>query len=120
MKSVAVVAVLALAVIPLQAAEKKTFELKADATGAPAGWTFGRTGQGKAGRWVVEEGQPLGAAGSVLVQRDADETDYRFPVAFAPGVTMTDGTVKVRCRPLSGKVDQACGVILRARGEKST
>jgi hypothetical protein len=100
------------------AAEKRTYDFKADPTGKPpAGWTFGRTGQGKAGTWVVEEGKALGGAGNVLVQRDADTTDYRFPVALVPGVSLTDGSITVRCKSISGRVDQACGVVLRARSE---
>lgn len=90
----------------------------ADKPGSPpAGWTFGRTGTGEPGLWVVEEGKPLGASGRVLVQRSADGTDYRFPVAFAPQAPFTDGSITVRCRPISGTVDQACGVVLRARDE---
>jgi hypothetical protein len=84
---------------------------------APSAWTFARTGVGEPGRWVVEEGKPLGAAGRVLVPRRADETDNRFPVAFAPQAPFTDGSISVRCRSLAGKVDRACGVVLRARGE---
>ena len=51
------------------------------------------------------------------MQRSADGTDYRFPVAFAPPPPFTDGSISVRCRALSGKVDRACGVVLRARSE---
>jgi hypothetical protein len=90
----------------------------ADKPGSPpVGWTFGRTGSGEPGSWVVEEGQPLGASGRILVQRSTDGTDNRFPVAFAPQSPFADGSITVRCRPISGKVDQACGVVLRAKGE---
>jgi hypothetical protein len=90
----------------------------ADKSGSPpAGWTFGRTGTGEADSWIVEDGKPLGASGRVLVQRSADGTDYRFPVALAPHAPFTDGSITVRCRPISGQVDQACGVVLRARDE---
>ncbi len=90
----------------------------ADKPGSPpAGWTFGRTGKGEPGSWIVEDGKPQGAGGHVLVQRSADGTDYRFPVAFAPQAPFTDGSITVRCRPISGKVDQACGVFIRAKDE---
>lgn len=95
-----------------------TVGFEADKTGGPpATWTFARTGQGPAGSWVVEDGKPIGAGGRVLVQRSEDGTDYRFPVAFAPSLPFTDGSISVRCRSIAGKVDRACGVILRARGE---
>jgi 3-keto-disaccharide hydrolase len=81
---------------------------------APAGFTFGRTGQGKQGKWVVkaEAGAPSG--GNVLAQVDADTTDYRFPVAIASAPSLADVRLSVRCKPVSGKVDQACGLIFRA------
>jgi hypothetical protein len=100
------------------AAGPVTFGFEPDKTGsAPAAWTFARTGEGDSGRWVVEDGRLLGASGRVLVQRSADGTDNRFPVAFAPQAPFTDGSISVRCRSLGGKVDRACGVILRARNE---
>ncbi len=90
----------------------------ADKPGSPpTGWSFGRTGRGEPGSWVVEDGKPLDASGRVVIQRSADGTDYRFPVAFAPQAPFTDGSITVRCRPISGNVDQACGVVLRARDE---
>jgi hypothetical protein len=100
------------------AAGPSTVGFDADKTGGPpAAWTFARTGQGRPGSWVVEDGKPLGAGGRVLVQRSEDATDYRFPVAFAPSPPFADGSIAVRCRSIAGKVDRACGVVLRARGE---
>jgi hypothetical protein len=100
------------------AAGPLTVAFETDKAGeAPAAWTFARNGQGEPGRWVVEDGKALGADGRVLVQRSEDATDYRFPVAFAPAPAFSDGSISVRCRSLAGKVDRACGVILRARSE---
>jgi hypothetical protein len=85
-----------------------------DAAGkAPPGFSFGRTGSGAAGRWEVkaEPGAPSG--GNVLAQLDADDTDYRFPVAVADAPSFADGVVSVKCKPVSGKVDQACGLVMR-------
>ena len=105
-------------VLPALAGETKRFDLGDDKAGSPpAGWTFGRTGSGAPGKWLVEDGKAVGATGKVVVQRDADTTDYRFPIALLPGTSLTDGMISVRCRSLSGKVDQACGVVLRAKGE---
>jgi hypothetical protein len=100
------------------AAGPVTVGFESDKTGgAPAAWTFARTGQGEPGRWVVEDGKALGTGGRILIQRSEDGTDYRFPVAFAPPAPFTDGSISVRCRSLAGKVDRACGVVLRARSE---
>jgi hypothetical protein len=105
------------ALLGLEAGEMPV-NFDSDAKGAsPAGWTFGRTGQGQPGSWIVEEGAPPESPRKVLVQRSDDATDYRFPIALAPRAPFTDGSIAVRCKPISGKVDQACGVILRANDE---
>ncbi len=46
---------------------------------------------------------------------DADATDFRFPVAVADGPGLRDVRVSVKCKPVSGAVDQACGVVWRYR-----
>jgi hypothetical protein len=43
----------------------------------PAGFSFGRTGQGKEGKWVVLAVKDAPSGGNVLAQTDADKTDYR-------------------------------------------
>ena len=81
----------------------------------PPGFSFGRTGRGKAGRWNVhaDSGAPSGA--HVLAQLDPDDTDCRFPIAVADTPLVKDGVVSVRCKPVSGRVDQACGLVFRYR-----
>src|SRR5438034_10827369 len=84
----------------------------------PAGFVFGRTGGGRVGRWIVQSAPDAPSPPNVLAQVDSDRTDYRFPVAAAPSPTFTDGTVSVKCKPVSGHVDRACGLVFRDR--KST
>ncbi len=81
----------------------------------PPGFSFGRTGGGKTGRWSVhaDSGAPSGA--NVLAQLDSDDTDYRFPIAVANSPLLEDGRLSVRCKPVSGRVDQACGLVFRYR-----
>src|SRR5436309_8915848 len=83
------------------------------AEGPPAGFAFGRTGSGREGRWVVraEKGAPSG--GNVLAQVDTDDTDYRFPVAVVQDTSLRDLSLSVKCKPVSGNVDQACGLVFR-------
>ena len=82
---------------------------------APAGFSFARTGGGSVGRWVV-----LAEGGSnVLAQVDADSTNFRFPLALADEPALRDVRVAVRCKALSGKVDQACGLVARYRDENN-
>ena len=79
----------------------------------PAGFSFGRTGQGKEGRWTVIAAPDAPSKPNVLVQTDADPTDYRFPVAVADNTSFQDVKLSVSCKPISGKVDQGCGLVWR-------
>ena len=83
----------------------------------PGGFSFGRTGGGAPGRWVVQAEKDAPSAPHVLAQLDADATDYRFAVAVANEPVMKDGKVSVRCKPVSGSVDQACGLVFRYQNE---
>ncbi len=98
-------------------AAETRFVFDADAAGAaPAGFTSLRTGSGRVGSWIVRaEGDGPGAP-MILAQTDADPTDNRFPMLLADAPVLADVQVSVRCKPVSGKVDQACGVVCRAKG----
>ncbi len=85
----------------------------------PAGFAFGRTGGGRVGHWIVQSAPDAPSPPNVLAQVDSDRTDYRFPVAAAPSPTFTDGSVSVRCKPVSGRVDRACGIVFRYRDENN-
>ncbi len=83
----------------------------------PAAFSFGRTGSGRLGRWVVRAAPDAPSGPNVLGQEDSDRTDYRFPVAVAALPTFRDLSLSVRCKPVSGHVDQACGLVWRYRDE---
>ena len=83
----------------------------------PAGFTFGRTGRGRPGRWIVRAAQDAPSAPNVLVQIDTDTTSNRFPVADADEPSVRDLTLSVRCKPISGRVDRACGLVFRYQDE---
>ena len=111
------VLVLALAVAaPVAPAAKPgpvKFDFEADEAGKePKGFELGRTGRGRPGAWLVraEDGAPSGK--KVLVQTDTDDTDYRFPFAVA-GPALKDLRLSVRCRAISGAVDQGFGLVWR-------
>ena len=94
----------------------RDWSFDADSANAPPpGFSFSRTGSGAQGRWVIhaDTGAPSGS--NVLAQLDANATDYRFPIAVANEPLLRDGSVSVRCKPVSGKVDQACGLVFRYR-----
>ena len=80
----------------------------------PKGFEFGHTANvGAPGRWVVEaEG-----ANKYLAQTDADATNARFPVAVLSDVRAVDVDLSVRFRPISGRVDQAAGLVWRFQNQ---
>jgi hypothetical protein len=86
---------------------------------APTGFSFGRTGDGPPGRWVVKAATDAPSGSNVLAQTDTDATDMRFPVAVADGPSLRDVRLSVRCKPISGKVDQACGLVFRYKDENN-
>src|SRR6266496_2830872 len=98
----------------------KTWDFQGDKVDeAPAGFSFGKTGQGRPGKWVVRTDPSAPAGDHVLAQVDADDTDYRFPVAVADAPVLKDLRVEVRCKQVSGKTDQACGLVFRYQDENN-
>jgi hypothetical protein len=85
----------------------------------PSGFSFARTGKGKLGVWVVKAVDDAPSGKQVLAQTDADKTSDRFPVVVAGAPSLADVAVSVKCKPISGKVDQACGLVLRYQNEKN-
>jgi len=84
---------------------------------APEGFSFGRTGAGRMGRWVVRAEKDAPSGTNILAQLDNDATDFRFPLAVANEPKLSDLRLSVRCKPVSGTVDQACGLIARYQDE---
>jgi hypothetical protein len=97
-------------------ASAQTFDFNKDKAGdPPKGFSTALTGQGKEGVWVVTKDDSSPDRGNVLAQTDADATSYRFPICIRDGVAAKDVDVSVRFKPVSGKKDQAAGVIWRHR-----
>lgn len=86
---------------------------------APAGFLFGRTGGGNAGRWIVRPAENPPSRPNVLVQTDTNRTSNRLPFAVADTFSLRDVNLSVRCRPISGNVDQACGLVFRYLDENN-
>lgn len=80
----------------------------------PKGFVFGHTRKvGTPGRWVVQQE----GGGKHVAQLEADRTRNRFPVAVLIDVSATDVDVSARFRPVSGRVDQAAGLVWRYQDE---
>jgi hypothetical protein len=80
----------------------------------PKGFEFGHTAKaGAPGKWVVQaEG-----TNKYLAQIDPDNTRSRFPVAVVSDVMAADVDLSARFKPVSGRVDQAAGLVWRFQNE---
>lgn len=75
----------------------------------PTGWTATKTGKGEP-KWAVVADNSAPSKPNVLKQ--SGEADY--PVALKNDESLKDGFVEVKFKPVSGKEDQAGGVVWRA------
>ena len=80
-------------------------------TGAPPpGWTATKTGTGAA-KWTVEKDDSAPSKPNVLKQSG----QATYPVCIKDDTNLKDGFVEVKFKPISGKEDQAGGLIWRAK-----
>lgn len=78
-----------------------------------AGFSIALTGGGGPVAWVIQEDPTAPSRGKVLAQTSTDETSTRFPLCIYDGFTARDVEVSVKFKPVSGKVDQAAGIVWR-------
>jgi len=71
------------------------------------------TGSGGPVTWVVKEDTSAPSGGKVLAQTSTEQTDYRFPLCVYDKFTAKDVEVSVKFKAVSGKVDQAAGLVAR-------
>jgi hypothetical protein len=95
-------------------ASAQTITFEGDTPGKPPkDFEFGLAGEGGPGRWEVVADKSA-AGGKALAQLTAQTPAYRFLVAIYNPTVFANGEITTRCKPISGKVDQACGLIVRA------
>ena len=83
---------------------------KAEAGKPPSGWTATQTGTGQA-RWAVVQDDTAPSKPNVLKQSG----QATYPVCLKADSSLKDGFVEVKFKAISGKEDQAGGVVWRAR-----
>jgi hypothetical protein len=76
----------------------------------PAAWTAGVTGRGSP-KWAIEADSSAPSKPHVLKQSGSGT----FPYCVLKDSSLTDGYVEVKFKPLSGREDQAGGVVWRFR-----
>jgi hypothetical protein len=92
-------------------ASAETVNFDADKAGEPpAGWNCTRTGSGSP-KWAVVADASAPSKPNVLKQSG----EATYPVALKDDTSLKDGFVAVKFKPVSGKEDQAGGVVWRAK-----
>jgi hypothetical protein len=108
-------AVLVVLLAPMSAfAQAIDFE-SSDVGKLPSGWSVAMTSEGGAPRWAIERDPSSPAGEKVLAQLSDDRTSGRFPLAIYDGAETTNGEISVRFKPISGRIDQAAGLVWRYR-----
>ena len=85
----------------------------ATAGSLPAGFISARTGPGLDGKWVAQPDPTAPTGPNVLAQLSTDSTAARFPMAVATEGKYRDLEVSVKFKAISGRVDQAGGLVFR-------
>ncbi len=107
----AVVLLLELAPPPASA---QTINFDSAPTGSvPPGWTVAMTHTGGAPRWEVLKDNTAPSQPNVFAQTSNDKTGARFPLAIWDNASFKDGAVSVKFKPVSGRGDQAAGIVWR-------
>jgi hypothetical protein len=76
---------------------------------APSGWATTKTGDGTS-KWTIEKDDTAPSKPNVLKQSGVAD----YPLCLKDGSSLKDGFVEVRFKAISGKDDQAAGVVWRA------
>jgi Beta xylosidase C-terminal Concanavalin A-like domain len=100
---------------PTSSAQSATTQI--DLSGMKAGidpedFALSRTGGGNVGEWRILD-DPTANNRRVIAQTSTDTTDYRFPLAVYQRISAKNVDVKMRFKPVGGKVDQAGGIVVR-------
>jgi hypothetical protein len=109
-----------LATLGLAAAPRQVATFDAGPRGsAPPGWTLIETHRKPEARWEIRQDQTAPTPPYVLAPVPASDDANLFPIAVLETMTMRDGDVSVRLRPVSGRSGQAAGLVWRYRDPRN-
>jgi hypothetical protein len=97
-----------------RAAAKSDFE-GTQAGSVPPGFSPGLTGRGAPPVWKVVDDLTAPAGPRVVAETSGDRTSDRFPLLVLDGFDARDVQVSVAFKPVSGRVDQAAGIVVRLK-----
>ena len=81
----------------------------------PPSWFVAMTHEGGQPKWEVLKDDTAPSKPNVLAQTSNDRTSGRFPLALYDNASLRDGEIRVKFKPVSGRVDQAAGLVWRYR-----
>jgi hypothetical protein len=96
------------------AAAKSDFE-GTQVGSVPPGFSSGLTGKGPPPAWKVADDPTAPVGPRVVAETSGDRTSDRFPLLILDGFEARDVQVSVAFKPVSGRVDQAAGIVVRLK-----
>ena len=81
----------------------------------PPGFSSGLTGKGVPPIWKIVDDPTSPAGPQVVAETSGDRTSDRFPLLVLDGFEARDVQVSVAFKPVSGRVDQAAGIVVRLK-----
>ena len=96
------------------AAAKSDFE-GTQVGSVPPGFSPGLTGKGGPPAWKVVDDPTAPAGPRVVAETSGDRTSDRFPLLILDNFEARDVQVSVAFKPVSGRVDQAAGIVVRLK-----
>jgi hypothetical protein len=85
----------------------------------PPGWSVSMTHTGGPPKWAVVKDTTAPSQPYVLAQLSTDRTEGRCPLAIFDKLSMQDGEVSVKFKPVSGSEERAAGIVWRYRDENN-
>lgn len=90
------------------------YDFESDKAGeVPTGFVEALTAGGGPVKWNVVEAGDTPSGKKAVAQLSNDDTNTRYPLLILDKFTAKDVVVSVRFKPVSGKVDQAAGIVWR-------
>jgi hypothetical protein len=97
-----------------ESTQKRRYTFDENATGkSPSGFTEALTAGGGPVRWRVVEASDAPSGKLVVAQLSDEPTNTRYPLLVLDDFSAKDVEASVRFKPVSGKVDQAAGIVWR-------
>lgn len=93
---------------------KNQFDFDKDSVGAtPSFLEVGKTGSGTRSEWAVKQDPTAPSVPNVLAQTANEAVNFHFPYVILKDQNYKDVAISVQFKAISGKMDQAAGIIFR-------